>query len=77
VIVKLQLKGPLKKYGREADTFKMQIESSEISVSDLLELLTIPASSVSFILVDGEKAGSDAVLKGGETVTVNPRIAGG
>lgn len=77
IIVKLQLRGPLKKYGQGNGIFEYEIAADSCTTSDLLQKLNIPASSVSFIQVDGNKADLDAILEGGEEVVVNPRVAGG
>ena len=77
MFVKLQLKGPLKKYGHSAEPFDCEIAAEPCTVRDLLQKLNIPTSSTSFVLIDGNKAGLTATLKGGEMVVVNPRVAGG
>lgn len=75
--VTLQLKGPLKKYSNDTDPYEMQIDRDSITVQELMKILKIPSSSISFILVDGSKAEFDTELRGGEVIIVNPRVAGG
>ena len=77
MFVKLQLKGPLKKYGQSVEPFDCEIAAEPCTVRDLLQKLSIPTSSTSFVLIDGNKADLTATLRGGEMVVVNPRVAGG
>ncbi len=46
-------------------------------MNELLHELGIPASSVSFITVNGLKRDWHYPLKGGEAIVVYPRVAGG
>lgn len=73
----LYLKGPLKKYGDNNDPLTIELEQDQVAISEVIEQLEIPTSSISFIQINGEKSDSDTVLLGGEVVVVNPRVAGG
>jgi len=77
ILVTLQLRGPLKKYGPEAKMFDHEIAAESCTVRELLEQLKVPTSSISFIMIDGKKADLDATVIGGEMVIVNPRVSGG
>ena len=75
--VKLLLKGPLKKYtgtGEETVEIKLIVP---VTVSELLQQYSVPASAVSFITVNGEKKVVNTSLNGGEAIVVYPRVAGG
>jgi sulfur carrier protein ThiS len=75
--VTLQLKGPLTRYGNGSERLTVDLEEESVSVRNLLDHYKIPASSVSFIQVNNIKADLDHILKEGELLTVNPRVAGG
>ncbi len=75
--VKMLLRGPLKKYGKDAHVFEIHLERANSTARDTLEQLNIPLSAVSFILINGEKKNLETTLEGGEEVTVNPKVAGG
>lgn len=75
--LKLLLRGPLKKYGPGDDYFDYEIDADSCTTGELLQNLGIAASSVSFIQVNGKKAEPEALLKGGETLIINPRVVGG
>jgi len=75
--ITLYLKGPLKKYGDHLNVLEVEISDKQAKVQAVIEKFKVPASSISFIQVDGEKANLDTVLRGGEVVVVNPRVAGG
>ena len=71
------LKGPLKKYGNGRGKIEIAIDQDKTTIRDLVNEFKIPASSISFIQVNGEKSNLDRILKGGEEVVANPRVAGG
>lgn len=75
--VTMRLKGPLKKYGPGSEQFEHKNDSKLCTVYDILQNLDIPASSVSFIQIDDRKVDHHTRLKGGEVVTVYPRVSGG
>ncbi len=75
--ITLYLKGPLKKYGNHLNVLEVELSENQATVQAAIEQFKVPASSISFIQVDGEKAGLDTVLRGGEVIVVNPRVAGG
>jgi len=79
IAIKLQvrLQGPLKKYSPEQDNLTWESASEECAVAELLNRLGVPASSVSFVSVDGVKVNLNHLLKGGEQVVVYPRVSGG
>ena len=75
--ITLQLKGPLKKYADGTELVKFDLDGNELTVSELLQRFKIPTSSVSFVQVNGFKKELNHPIKGGDTITVNPRVAGG
>jgi molybdopterin converting factor small subunit len=75
--ITLQLKGPLKKYADGTELVKFGLDCNELTVSDLLQRFKIPTSSVSFVQVNGYKKELNHPIKGGDTITINPRVAGG
>ncbi|MFU8793983.1 MAG: hypothetical protein ACNA7Z_01240 [Dethiobacteria bacterium] len=75
--ITLHLKGPLKKYGDNIEPLMVELEHAQVKLREIIEQLEIPASSISFIQINGEKSDPDTVLTGGEVVVVNPRVAGG
>jgi molybdopterin converting factor small subunit len=75
--ITLQLKGPLKKYADGTELLQFELDDHDQTVSKLLQRFKIPTSSVSFIQVNGFKKELDHPIKGGDKVTVNPRVAGG
>jgi len=75
--VLIQLRGPLKKYGPGEDFFTHSVEEGSCTLYDVLEHLKIPTSSVSFIQVDDKKTDLKTILKGGEVITLYPRVSGG
>ena len=76
--VRLQLKGPLKKYtGTGEETVEVKPEQLPCTAAKLLQELGVPASAISFITVNEEKKGLDTALNGGESIVVYPRVAGG
>ncbi len=77
MIITVQLKGPLKKYGSHHEQVELEYNQDAITVKALTEQLKIPASSISFIQIDGQKSNPETTLRGGEVVVVNPRVAGG
>lgn len=75
--ITLQLKGPLKKYADGTELIKTGLDEKDQTVSELLQRFKIPTSSVSFVQVNGIKKELNQPIKGGDKVTVNPRVAGG
>jgi len=75
--VLIQLRGPLKKYGPGEEIFEHDINEEPGTLREIIDKLNIPSSSVSFVSIDGEKAGFDKQLRGGEKIVVYPRVAGG
>jgi len=75
--ITLQLKGPLKKYADGSELIKFELDNNDQTVSKLLQKFRIPTSSVSFVQVNGNKIELNHPIKGGDTITVNPRVAGG
>ena len=75
--ITLQLKGPLKKYADGAELIKFDLDGNNQTVSELLQRFKIPTSSISFVQVNGFKRDLNHPIKGGDTITVNPRVAGG
>jgi molybdopterin converting factor small subunit len=77
VKISLQLKGPLKKYGPGEELFELDLKRSVCTVRELTEQFGIPASSVSFITVNGSKEDPERLIEGGDLVVLYPRVAGG
>lgn len=75
--ITLQLKGPLKKYTDGTELLQFELDGNDQTVSALLQRFKIPTSSVSFVQVNGLKKDLNHPIKGGDKVTVNPRVAGG
>ena len=75
--ITLQLKGPLKKYADGSELIKFELDKNDQTVSKLLQMFKIPTTSVSFVQVNGNKIELNHPIKGGDTGTVNPRVAGG
>ncbi len=75
--VNITLRGPLKKYGEGREPLVFELKDGLLSVRDVAAQLKIPASSISFVQVNGTKSDLDTTLKGGETLVFNPRVAGG
>lgn len=75
--VTITLRGPLKKYGGNQEPLTIELTDSKHTVRDVAALLKMPTSSISFIQINGNKSDLDTVLKGGETLVFNPRVAGG
>ncbi len=75
--VTLKLRGPLSKFGPDTGTFEYDITTSSCTIKELLEMLSVPISSVLFVTVDGDKTSLDTELQGGENIVVYPRVAGG
>ncbi len=75
--ITLQFKGPLKKYADGAELVKYELDTNDQTVSKLLQKFKVPTSSVSFVQVNGNKIELNHPITGGDTVTVNPRVAGG
>jgi len=75
--VTITLRGPLKKYGGGREPLNIELTDSKHTVRDVAELLKMPSSSISFIQINGKKSDLDTILKGGETLVFNPRVAGG
>ncbi len=75
--VSITLRGPLKKYADGREPLIVELINSEQTVRDVAAQLKIPASSISFIQINGYKSDIDTVLKGGEALVFNPRVAGG
>ena len=75
--ITLQLKGPLKKYADGTELMEFDFDENSQTVSELLQRFKIPTSSVSFVQVNGFKKELNHHIKGGDQVTVNPRVAGG
>ena len=73
----LQLKGPLKKYGPSEENFTYQLPTRQLSLLDIADQLKMPASSVSFVTVNGLKTELHTKVTGGETIVFYPRVAGG
>lgn len=73
----LQLKGPLKKYGPGEDTFSYQLPTKQLNLLDLADQLKMPASSISFVTVNGTKTELKTKVTGGEAVVFYPRVTGG
>lgn len=67
----------MKKYGPGEEIFEFNPDTPSCTLSKLLEMLNIPASSVSFIQVDNSKSELETELKGGERVVLYPRVSGG
>jgi hypothetical protein len=68
VQVKITLRGPLKKYADGREPLIVELKDGEQTVRDLAAQLKIPASSISFIQINGSKSEIDTVLNGGETL---------
>jgi len=77
VQVTVTLRGPLKKYADGHEPVIVELKDGEQTVRDLAAQLKIPASSISFIQINGSKSNLDTVLNGGEALVFNPRVAGG
>jgi len=75
--ITLLLKGPLKKYTDGAELLELELDENELTVSELLQRFKVPTSSVSFVQVNNAKKDLNQLIKGGDTITVNPRVAGG
>ncbi len=67
----------MKKYGPGDEVFEFNPDAPSCTLRELLEMLNIPASSVSFIQVDDSKSKPETELKGGEKVVFYPRVSGG
>lgn len=72
--ITVKLNGPLKKYLSGTDTLVLQ---PSCDVSELLSLLGLPGTSVSLLVVNGEKATLGQVLKDGDHVSIYPPVCGG
>jgi molybdopterin converting factor small subunit len=77
VQVNITMRGPLKKYAKGCEPLILELKDSKHTVRDVAALLKIPSSSISFIQINGNKSDLDTILKGGETLVFNPRVAGG
>ncbi len=75
--VSITLRGPLKKYADGREPLTIELTDREHTVRDVAAHLKIPASSISFIQINGNKSDIDTFLKGGEALVFNPRVAGG
>lgn len=75
--ITLRLKGSLNKYADGATVVEVELKETEITARALLEQYGIPASSVSFVQINDQKAGFDQSIRGGDSVILNPRVAGG
>lgn len=75
--VNITLRGPLKKYAGGREPLIVELNDRDNTVRDVAAQLNIPASSISFIQINGNKSDIDTVLKGGEALVFNPRVAGG
>jgi len=75
--VEVKLRGPLKKYGPGSEAFAVTVSSDSCTVKELLTLLNIPPSSVSFVSLNDVKTGLDSLLKSDDRVVIYPRVAGG
>jgi len=75
--ITIKLRGPLSKYGPGEEKFEYNINSSSCTIEELLNMLNVPTSPVLFVTVDGNKVKMDTELRGGEIVTVYPKVAGG
>jgi len=75
--ITLILRGPLKRYADNKGSVTVPVGSEKTRLADIVNQLGIPASSISFIQVNGNKSDLEALVRGGEEVVVNPRVAGG
>ncbi len=75
--VKMILRGPLKKYGGDAQVYELDLDRDNATAQDALAQLNISLSAVSFVLINDEKKNLKTVLQEGDAVTVNPKVAGG
>jgi len=75
--ITLILRGPLKKYADDRSIIAIPTGDRRIQLSAIVDQLGIPASSISFIQINGRKSDLEAFVEGGEEVVVNPRVAGG
>ena len=75
--VRLQLQGPLQKYGKTPGFFELETAAETCTLKELLRQLGVSDKSVAFASVNGLKTELDCLLRGGETIVVYPRVAGG
>jgi molybdopterin converting factor small subunit len=73
----LKLKGPLQKYAENCAQVDLDFDDQLLTIRDLLLKYQIPASSVSFVQLNAGKVDLDHPIKGGDIITINPRVAGG
>jgi sulfur carrier protein ThiS len=72
--VTVKVSGPLKKYLQGHNTVELPPGSA---LSGLLSSLSIPAESVSLMLVNGSKASPDHLLQDGDQIHIYPPVCGG
>ncbi|MEW5785783.1 MAG: MoaD/ThiS family protein [Bacillota bacterium] len=77
MIIRLQLQGPLQKYGNTPGFFEYETAVKECTLEELLRQLGLPVPSIALITVNGLKSDLSRLLEGGDTVVVFPRVAGG
>ena len=75
--ITLQLRGPLKKFGPGAEPFNYEVKQESCNVEQLLELLDIPRTAISFVSVNGGKVDNSFSISDGDSVVVYPHVAGG
>ena len=74
--IKIRLYGSLYRYGKEDSWFDLEL-GARSTLEDLLPALDLPASSVSFITVNGRKQQLTYELKSFDEVRIFPRVTGG
>ncbi len=75
--ITVRLKGPLSRYSGGSAIVGVELDEATTTVRKILDQFSIPASSVSFAQVNNIKTDLDQFVKGGDTITFNPRVAGG
>ena len=76
--IRVKLLVNLRQYGPKGENGNFELDcSSEQTIGSLIELIKIPASVRSVILLNGRHTDEGTKLFDGDTVTIYPPIAGG
>ncbi|MBF7081537.1 MoaD/ThiS family protein [Desulfallas sp. Bu1-1] len=77
--VKIELRGPLARYGtRDKGTGRMEMTADNgVTVLEILNQLHIPCHHVGLIVVNGKKGTMQTALREGDHLIIFPVVAGG